>query len=391
MKKKILFITHSTSLTGGAEDDFERLLRYFSGQNDKYELYGLFPDGPRFEVYSKYCVKCGFYKWGFLPVINEGYFDYFKYLYKLFTQSYQVLRFTYKIKFDLCVVNVIVLLWPIVVMLLKKTKVAIFVREEVYPVWLRHGIYKLFSGKCSYFIPNSKTKKGDIEKTIKKQCIDFIYPAIEDYKPDIFTDLKNVLSKEAVIKVTDSGKFKFFNIGYICKRKNQKMIIEAMIQIKNSRHEIPYLIFAGKLFSNNVYYQEMLKLISDNGLEEYCTILGELTREQVYEVIKKIDSTIISSVSEGLPISMIESFKFGKPVISTKVGGITEIITDMENGMLVELDKAELANAMLKLMDDKVLYDKLAKDLESTFEKEFNLKEAMIKTDNIFNKIIKSG
>ena len=80
-------------MSGGAEDEFERLLRFYSQKQDIYEVHGLFPKGERSEIYSLYCSRSGHYKYGHLPVINEGLMSYIKYVLKSLIQIYQVLHF----------------------------------------------------------------------------------------------------------------------------------------------------------------------------------------------------------------------------------------------------------------------------------------------------------
>ncbi len=63
---------------------------------------------------------------------------------------------------------------------------------------------------------------------------------------------------------------------------------------------------------------------------------------------------------EGVPNAMLEAMATGVPVVATRHGGIPEAITDGESGLLVaENDHAALAEAVLRLMSDRPLYDKL--------------------------------
>ena len=143
-KHRILFITHSYAMTGGAEDEFERLLNYFSSFPDKYEIHGLFPKGERSLVYSSYCSRFSYYKYGHLPVTNDGFWPYVKYFMKSAIQIFQVLKFSIGQKYDLAVINVVVLIWPVIALKLLCVKVVVFVREDIYPPWLRHLTYRVF-------------------------------------------------------------------------------------------------------------------------------------------------------------------------------------------------------------------------------------------------------
>jgi glycosyltransferase involved in cell wall biosynthesis len=75
------------------------------------------------------------------------------------------------------------------------------------------------------------------------------------------------------------------------------------------------------------------------------------------------DSTclVLPSRSEGLPRIVIEAFCRGRPVVGARVGGIPDIVRDGENGLLVEPeDPGALAGALVRLLTDRTLADRLA-------------------------------
>ena len=140
--KKLLFITHSSTLIGGAEDDFERLLKYFSAKNDEYIVEGLFPTGDRSAIFSSYCQRWFNYRWGVFPEVYVGIFKYLKYFAKIFFQFRDFRNFTRGNSYDAAFVNVSVLIWPIIFFRLKKIKSIIFIRETINSKMLRFIIYK---------------------------------------------------------------------------------------------------------------------------------------------------------------------------------------------------------------------------------------------------------
>jgi glycosyltransferase involved in cell wall biosynthesis len=64
-----------------------------------------------------------------------------------------------------------------------------------------------------------------------------------------------------------------------------------------------------------------------------------------------------------MPISLLQAMGAGIPIISTQIGGVADIISNGENGILVPPgDPQSLAEAILRLTDDAVLTKKLAKN-----------------------------
>jgi glycosyltransferase involved in cell wall biosynthesis len=83
-------------------------------------------------------------------------------------------------------------------------------------------------------------------------------------------------------------------------------------------------------------------------------LLGE--RDDVRELLAVSDVFVLSSRSEGLPMSVIEAMAAGLPVVATAVGGVPELVVDGETGMLVPPgDERSLASALRRLLADPEL------------------------------------
>lgn len=90
------------------------------------------------------------------------------------------------------------------------------------------------------------------------------------------------------------------------------------------------------------------------GLNERVKMLG--TRSDVRELLAAADCFLLTSVSEGIPVTLIEAMFARLPVVATNVGGIGEVVVDGETGFLAPAgDDAALAAAVLRLADDAEL------------------------------------
>jgi glycosyltransferase involved in cell wall biosynthesis len=79
----------------------------------------------------------------------------------------------------------------------------------------------------------------------------------------------------------------------------------------------------------------------------YARFLGPLPRQQILELFRAGDASLLSSSWENFPHSVVESLAAGTPVIATRVGGVPEVVHDGENGLLVEPNDVEaLADAI---------------------------------------------
>ena len=95
-----------------------------------------------------------------------------------------------------------------------------------------------------------------------------------------------------------------------------------------------------------------------NGLSERVELLG--SRDDVPELLADADIFVLSSRSEGFPVSVLEAMAAGLPVVATDVGGISEAVVHGETGLLVPAsDPVALAGALGRLVRDAPLRRRL--------------------------------
>jgi glycosyltransferase involved in cell wall biosynthesis len=83
---------------------------------------------------------------------------------------------------------------------------------------------------------------------------------------------------------------------------------------------------------------------------------------------------VLPSRAEGLPMSIVEAFAYGVPVISTPVGAIADVVETGTNGQLVQLgDEAQLAEGIATLINDEPLRLRLAQGARSTWEQRLDI------------------
>jgi glycosyltransferase involved in cell wall biosynthesis len=96
------------------------------------------------------------------------------------------------------------------------------------------------------------------------------------------------------------------------------------------------------------------------GLNGRVRFLGSLPRAEVLALFRRADAALLSSAWENFPHTLVEALAVGTPAIATSVGGVPEIVTDGENGLLVEPgDPAALADAIRRFLGDADLRARL--------------------------------
>lgn len=383
---QILCVAHSAELTGGAEDDFLRLIKYLSQKG--YTVDVLTPDGPRIKEYYKYSNSINKYSWGFFPLIYTNPFRYMKYFVKFILQCIEISISLKNKKYDLSILNVSVILAPLFILYFKNFKPIVYIRETIEPLIFRKMVLKIIGRYSIYCFSVSESIANDYRFYTKKNNITTVYSAIEDddcSETDL-NNLKHVLNKEIYKIITLRKYYKILTIGGISEIKNQGLIVKALKNIRDiNTSRTPVVICAGKIENKLKYVSKIELFVKKHSLNNSFFMIGETTKKDIHQLIKLADVIVISSKSEGMPLVLVEAFKYKIPLISTNVGGISEVLKHNHNGVIFNTDK-ELVNAILKLMDDQEYKTKLIDNAFETYKSFFNLNKNL----SIIESIIKS-
>ena len=136
------------------------------------------------------------------------------------------------------------------------------------------------------------------------------------------------------------------NIARLTPEKDQAALIEAVMHL----HDINDLILV--LVGDGPDFENLQELIRSRGLEKRVVMTGN--RDDARMLYAAFDVFALVSTNEGLPMVLLEAMAARVPVIATRVGAIPEVVTDKENGLLVDPSQPEeLIKALRCLYADK--------------------------------------
>ena len=136
-------------------------------------------------------------------------------------------------------------------------------------------------------------------------------------------------------------------VGRLCAQKGQLVLVEAFARLAAERPDAR-LVLAG----DGEMRADLERAIARLGLSERVRITGWVDEAKVRELVLAARGFVLPSFAEGLPVSIMEAFALGRPVISTYVAGIPELVRPGENGWLVPAGNVDaLALAMRELVD----------------------------------------
>jgi glycosyltransferase involved in cell wall biosynthesis len=147
-------------------------------------------------------------------------------------------------------------------------------------------------------------------------------------------------------------------VGRFSKSKGIETLINAFSIVKNELKDSDIrLVIMGVDFG---YQAEMEKLIKKLNLSEEIKVIKNPPRDDVISAYGESEFLVLPSQWELSPLVPLESFAFKKPVISTNSHGIPYTVQNNKNGILVEPENSlELSNAIMKLLNDTELREKL--------------------------------
>jgi colanic acid/amylovoran biosynthesis glycosyltransferase len=131
-------------------------------------------------------------------------------------------------------------------------------------------------------------------------------------------------------------------VGRLCKEKGQLLLVEAAYQLAKMGMGFE-LVLAG----DGEMRKQVEELVATYGLGERIRITGWLSSDQVRDEILASRGMVLPSFSEGLPVVIMEAMALRRPVLSTYVGGIPELVVPGETGWLCPAGSIDdLANAI---------------------------------------------
>lgn len=139
--------------------------------------------------------------------------------------------------------------------------------------------------------------------------------------------------------------------------KGIDLLIEAIYKVKNKISNI-HLYITRNVSQNSI----LRKMVKDLELEQNVTFLDFLPLQDYRSLLNSIDILAMPSKEEAFGIVFLEAMALGKTIIAVNKGGIPEFIVNGKNGILVEPNSDEVANAILYLYKNENKREEMKKN-----------------------------
>jgi len=172
----------------------------------------------------------------------------------------------------------------------------------------------------------------------------------------------------------------FMNVARVTKVKNQLLLIETFKRLKE-KNVNAILIIIGALANEIDYAIECQKSAKD------CDNIYFLDEKyNVGDYIYCSDVVCMSSVYEGLPLVILESMSMGKPVVSTAVGGIPDVIIEGINGYLSKDMSIDEYTDIIDKIIKQPLKDK--KEIKNIFREKYSMEICKSEYQKLYRSLV---
>ncbi|MDE4085888.1 glycosyltransferase family 4 protein [Planococcus maritimus] len=266
---------------------------------------------------------------------------------------------------------------------LRKKQIIKMLKRKNIPVVLHmHG-----SQFKDFYYNGSNEKKKEITETLDntntiialgKEWKEF-YETISKTK---VISLDNAVFPKPILD--DNNKTYITSMGILSKRKGTYDLIDVVRKLDSKIDKRYKFVLAG-----NGEVENSKKQIKEFELEDRFILTGWISDEELIEKIyRKSLIYILPSYNEGMPMSILEAMSYGIPVVSTVVGSIPSVITDEENGFLVEPgDIKNLEEKIKHLIDNDEIRRQMGENNKLKIDNEFNIFENMDKLLGIYKEV----
>ena len=163
------------------------------------------------------------------------------------------------------------------------------------------------------------------------------------------------IGDEEIVPILDRGKYILF-AGTLIIRKGYKCLISAFSRIAKC-HLDWKVILAGVDEEH-----QAINLIKSYGIEDQVELVGWCERGTMMNLYKNAGIFCLPSSGEGFPMSVLEAWAYGTPVICTPVGGLPDFLIEGENALIFDYnDEITLAKHLNQLINDVEMRENLSK------------------------------
>lgn len=207
--------------------------------------------------------------------------------------------------------------------------------------------------------------------------------------------IHNGINKDEFLNLSKTQSSEFVDIlfiGEVGNRKGVDTIIEAALLMREEiKLEKPFKIsiYGPEIYKG--YKEKYQKIINESGLDDIVKFYSPILGSDKYERLSQCDVFILPSNSEGFPNSILEAMLYGKPVVTTGVGALEELIQDGVNGFKITVkNSCELKEKLILLINTRELRNNIGAQAKKMILEKYEIKNIVEQYAQLYLKLLET-
>jgi glycosyltransferase involved in cell wall biosynthesis len=173
-------------------------------------------------------------------------------------------------------------------------------------------------------------------------------------------------------------------VGRLHPQKGHRYLLEAAQRVVRIMPDAHFLIVGDGCLDGQL--RERARRL---GMADQVTFTGRLPHEVTLKIVSEVDLFVLPSLYEGMPNALLEAMALGRPVVASAVDGCMDVIVDGESGLLIPpSDIDSLAEAMIRLLRDDALRERLGRAARTRVESEFTVQRMVKRLTGIYEDLL---
>ena len=176
-------------------------------------------------------------------------------------------------------------------------------------------------------------------------------------------------------------------LSHVTRQKGLHVLLRALPRVREAWPRVRVVV-AGV----GDYLADGQALAQRLGVSPHVVFVGEVPHARAHEYLAACDVFVLPTLrQEGLPFALLEAMASEKPVLVSRIGGVTSVVHDGVNGLLVRAgDPEALGAGLVRLLADRELARRLARSARETVLRAFSAEHMVRGTADVFERVVKA-
>ena len=225
---------------------------------------------------------------------------------------------------------------------------------------------------------------------VKRDRVKLVYSGVDADKFSALYSREDIEAAKRSLGI--GGKMVAGTIGRLSPVKGQRFFIEAMSEVLKIKPDTIGLV-VGSGPEESALKDKVRSLGMESSIKFINSVseLGADSLTDTRKILAIMDVFVFPSIKEGLGIALLEALASGKACVASRVGGIEDIITDRESGLLTGSgDISAISKSILEFLSDDILRARMGDNGRRMVREKFTLKRMAREVAEVYRSVVES-